>query len=462
MSTKLIIFDLDGVLLDSREIHYEALNKALEAVDYNLVISREEHLSKYDGLPTRKKLQLLQREKGLSADYFDKIAELKQKYTIEEFQKIEASQSLQLQFWMLKNKGYKIGVASNSVRETLRMALFQLGLIQYVDHWVSNEDVKHNKPYPEMYWQIMTAVKALPRNTVIIEDSHIGRQGALDSGAHLLPVENPEDFIKGNAIVEAMYLLDDPNVMKVSNVPWRSKKMNVLIPMAGAGSRFAQAGYTFPKPLIEVNGKPMIKVVVDNLNIEAHYIFLVQREHYEKYNLKHLLGLIAPDCDILCVDGITSGAACTTLIAEKLIDNDNPLIIANSDQFIEWNSNEVLYAFTADGVDGGILTFESVHPKFSFAKTDEHGFVSEVAEKKVISNQATVGVYYWKKGSDYVKYAKEMIAANDRTNNEFYVAPVTNYAIKNGARIRVKNIKKMWCLGTPEDLMNFLQNYGKT
>jgi NDP-sugar pyrophosphorylase family protein len=235
--------------------------------------------------------------------------------------------------------------------------------------------------------------------------------------------------------------------------------MNVMIPMAGAGSRFAQAGYTFPKPLIEVANKPMIQVVVDNLNVEAHFIFIVQKEHYEKYNLKQLLNLIAPNCDIVQVDGLTEGAACTTLLAKELIDNDQPLLIANSDQFIEWNSNECLYAFTADGIDAGIVTFKATHPKWSFAKVGDDGFVTEVAEKNPISDIATVGIYYWKKGSDYVKYANQMILKNIRVNKEFYVCPVFNEAIADGKKIRAKNIEKMWGIGTPEDLKYFLENY---
>lgn len=235
--------------------------------------------------------------------------------------------------------------------------------------------------------------------------------------------------------------------------------MNVLIPMAGAGSRFAQAGYTFPKPLIEVNGKPMIQLVVENLNIEANYVFIVQKEHYEKYHLNLLLNVIAPGCKIVQVDGITEGAACTTLLAKEFIDNDAPLVIANSDQFVEWNSNECLYAFNAGGIDGGIVTFESSHPKWSYAKVGEDGFVSEVAEKKPISNHATVGIYFWKKGSDYVKYAEQMIERNIRVNNEFYVAPVFNQAIEAGCKIRIKDAERMWGLGTPEDLNQFLMSH---
>jgi dTDP-glucose pyrophosphorylase len=208
-----------------------------------------------------------------------------------------------------------------------------------------------------------------------------------------------------------------------------------------------------------VADKPMIQVVVDNLNVEAHFIFIVQKEHYEKYNLKQLLNLIAPNCDIVQVDGLTEGAACTTLLAKELIGNDQPLLIANSDQFIEWNSNECLYAFTADGIDAGIVTFKATHPKWSFAKVGDDGFVTEVAEKNPISDIATVGIYYWKKGSDYVKYANQMILKNIRVNKEFYVCPVFNEAIADGKKIRVKNIEKMWGIGTPEDLKYFLENY---
>jgi dTDP-glucose pyrophosphorylase len=232
--------------------------------------------------------------------------------------------------------------------------------------------------------------------------------------------------------------------------------MNILIPMAGAGSRFEQLGYTFPKPLIEVNGKPMIQKVVENLNLEGRHIFIVQKEHYEKYALKYLLPLIAPGCEIIQVDGITEGAACTTLLAKHLIDNDAPLVTANSDQFIEFKSNDWAKKL---GNDGSILTFEATHPKWSFAKTDKDGFVTEVAEKKPISTCATTGIYYWKKGSDYIKYTEQMIEKDIRVNNEFYVCPVFNEAIKDGKKINTIAVQKMWGLGTPEDLRTYLTDY---
>lgn len=455
MHNKLVIFDLDGVLIDSREIHFKALNQALSDFSHKFIISWDEHLAKYDGLPTTKKLQLLTKDKGFPAEFYQQVWVAKQRYTVELFDEIDRNEDLISYFDQIKFHQIKIAVASNSIRQTLVKALTRLGVMEDVDYFISNEDVKHPKPFPEMYWKCMIALRTDTKNTVIIEDSHIGREGALASGGHLIPVRDHTDV--NQALCES--IIGYFEGVNAPRVPWRNKKMNVLIPMAGHGSRFAQAGYTFPKPLIEVNGKPMIQVVVENLNIDAHYIFVVQKEHYEKYQLQYMLNMIAPGCDIVQVEGVTEGAACTTLLAKKLIDNDNPLLLANSDQFVEWNSNECLYAFSADAIDAGIVAFKSVHPKWSYARLDDHGFVAEVAEKRPISDDATVGIYFWKKGSDYVKYAEQMIQKNIRTNNEFYVCPVFNEAIQDGKKVRLKTIEKMWGLGTPEDLKTYLEHH---
>jgi HAD superfamily hydrolase (TIGR01509 family) len=455
MSNKLVIFDLDGVLIDSKDLHYKALNNALEKVDPKYKILYQEHLSKYDGLNTKKKLSMLTQEKGLPQDSHNKVWKDKQEETFLMLENLPVNTKAINIMMYLKSEGWKIAIASNSIRETIIKSLHGIQVLHLVDYIVSNEDVWHPKPHPEMYWKCMVALDAFPKDTIIIEDSHIGRQGALNSGANLYPVKDSYDL---NDTIFIEFIEKFEKKERTGQVPWNNKEMNILIPMAGAGSRFAQAGYTFPKPLIEVNGKPMIQVVVENLNIDAHYIFLVQKDHYEKYNLKQLLNLIAPDCDIVIVDGMTEGAACTTLLAQELINNDKPLLMANSDQYVEWDSNEALYEFGASNIDGGILSFKATHPKWSFAKVGEDGFVSEVAEKNPISDNATVGIYYWKHGSDYVKYANQMIDKNIRTNNEFYVCPVFNEAIEDGKKVRLKTIDKMWGIGTPEDLNYFLEN----
>jgi HAD superfamily hydrolase (TIGR01509 family) len=434
--------------------YYESLNNSLAKIDSRFVITREEHLSTYDGLGTTKKLQMLTSSKGLPSEFHQQIWEEKQNQTIRILKNLPRNYEAISIMEEAKARGWKIAVASNAVRETVITSLHAIGVLHYVSHIVSNEDVKYQKPHPEMYWKCMIYCGATPASTVIIEDSHIGREGAISSGATLHAIKDSND-LKKEKVIKAMEKIES---MSIEKVAWKNEKMNVLIPMAGAGSRFSQAGYTFPKPLIEVNGKPMIQVVVENLNIDAHYIFLVQKEHYEKYNLKQVLNLIKPGCDIVLVDGLTEGAACTTLLAKDLINNDNPLLMANSDQVIEWNSNECLYAFDADAIDGGILTFKATHPKWSYAKVGDDGFVCEVAEKNPISDNATVGIYYWKRGSDYVKYAEQMINKNIRVNNEFYVCPVFNEAISDWKKIRIKEVSQMWGIGTPEDLSHYLEN----
>lgn len=453
---KLVIFDLDGVLVEGKEIHFTSLNESLTLVSEQFVISWSEHLSKYDGLKTNQKLEMLTNEKGLPIEQHKFIWDKKQQITLEKLHSLKPSESLQNTMKKLSSEGYKIACCSNSIRKTVLTVLSKLGIIEYFDLIISNEDVKNSKPHPEMYWKTISSMSVLPEETLIVEDSPYGLLAASRSKSHILRVINPSEVTYTNIKNK----LIDIETNKTMEIPkWTDEKLNVLIPMAGAGSRFEQVGYTFPKPLIDVNNEPMIKVVSENLNMKANFIYIVQKTHREKYNLDTLLKLISPNCKIIEVDGLTEGAVCTTLLAKEYINNNQPLIMANSDQFIEWDSNEFMYKMNETNADGGIVTFNSTHPKWSFTKVDPNGFVTEVAEKNPISDIATVGVYYWKCGSDYVKYAEQMISKNIRVNNEFYVCPVFNEAIGDGKKIRVFNIKKMWGLGTPEDLNYFLENH---
>ena len=449
---KLIIFDLDGVLVDSKKLHFDALDKALSLIGEEYRISYQEHLTSYDGLSTNKKLKMLCETKDFPRDEINNTWKAKQKITLKTIDNFTVDKRIQNIFKQLKSEGLTIACATNSIRETAKLQLIRKGFMEYIDFLFSNQDVNNPKPNAEIYMRCMIKAGVSPDETVIIEDSHIGRQGAVRSGGVLCAVENPED-LSYNKIKKTI-----SNAIKNIKKPkWSSDKMNVLIPMAGAGSRFEQAGYTFPKPLIDVNGKPMIQRVVENINIDATHIFIVQESHYKKYSLQHTLNLISPGCKIVQVDGVTEGAACTTLLAKEYINNDEPLVLANSDQYVDWDSSQYMYSCITDDLDGSILTFNSTHPKWSYAKTNDQGFVTEVAEKKPISENATVGIYFWKKGKDYVECAESMINKNIRVNNEFYVCPVYNEAILKNAKIKTFHIEKMWGLGTPEDLDTFLK-----
>jgi len=450
MMIKLIIFDLDGVLFDGKDIHFDTLNEALGPEYY---IDWGEHLSKYDGLKTIQKLEMLTKEKGLPINKYDEIWKNKQRLTIEKIKNIKSSTQLKVCIDTLSKKGYKLVCCSNSIRKTILTVLSKLEIIEYFDLILSNEDVKNSKPHPEIYWKAISIMGVIPEETLIIEDSPYGLLAASRSNSHVMRVSSPKDVTYDN-------IFKNLNKEKMNIIPkWKDEKSNILIPMAGAGSRFENAGYTFPKPLIDVNGKPMIQLVVENLNLDANYIYIVQKSHRQKYNLDTLLNLITPNCKIIDVDGLTEGAACTALLAKDYINNQNPLFFANSDQFVEWDSNEFMYKMQETNTDGGIVTFKSTNPKWSFVKLNTNtNLVEEVAEKNPISDNATVGYYYWKHGSDFVNYAEKMIQKNIRVNNEFYVCPVFNQAIEDNKKIRIFNATKMWGLGTPEDLKYFLEN----
>lgn len=229
--------------------------------------------------------------------------------------------------------------------------------------------------------------------------------------------------------------------------------------MAGEGSRFAKEGYTFPKPLIDVNGKPMIERVVENLKFDAEYIFLVRKEHLEKYKgLELTLKQITNNnCQIVIVDSLTEGAACTALLAKQFIDNDEDLLIANSDQIIEYSKENFNSLKNLTVVDAIVYCFNAVHPKWSFVKVNENNYITEVAEKNPISNIATCGIYWYRKGSDFVKYAEQMIDKNVRVNNEFYIAPIYNELISDKKTLIPFYVHEMHGIGTPEDLKAYLK-----
>ena len=237
--------------------------------------------------------------------------------------------------------------------------------------------------------------------------------------------------------------------------------MKILIPMAGEGSRFAKEGYTFPKPLIDVNGKPMIQQVVENLNFPAEFIFLVRKEHLDKYEgLSVTLHQITGGrTEIVEVDRLTEGAACTALLAKEHINSDDDLLIANSDQIIYYRPENFITMKNMTTADGIVFTFNAVHPKWSFAKVNDAGFVTEVAEKVPISNVATCGIYWYRKGKDFVEAAERMISKNIRVNNEFYIAPVYNEMIGSGKTVIPFFVQEMHGIGTPEDLNAFLSKH---
>lgn len=230
--------------------------------------------------------------------------------------------------------------------------------------------------------------------------------------------------------------------------------MKIIIPMAGNGRRFSEKGYSNPKPFIQVNGKPMIRQVISHLNLpDFEYIFLCKSDHLTKFDLS----TIFPDIKhkIIPIDKTTEGAAITVLNAEKEINHSEDILIVNSDQLLNFNKNDI-EEIRSSKIDGCIWCFRGTGPNWSYVKLNESNDVIEVAEKKQISEYATGGMYYWKNFGEFLSSVNRMIQANDRTNNEFYIAPAYNYAAP-GSRTIIKMLNSIDQLGTPEELELYIR-----
>lgn len=445
MTIKAILFDLDGVLVDADKLHFDALNKALTTKDLE-PISWQEHLTIYKGIPTFRKLEILTERRGLSKGLYQEINETKQRITTGLLYQSCFPDLEKIEMMKLLKRQYKLYVCSNAIKNTVELMLRYSALNFYVDGYLSNEDVTNPKPNPEIYLKAFELYHLKPEQCVIVEDSDVGNKAALASGAFVCKVNGPEEV----------------NYYRILKSIREAEEINIVIPAAGQGKRFAEAGYQHPKPLIDINGQPMISIVLDNFKDIGKNIVLMQKGHINKYCVSDILKKEYLNIELIPVDGLTDGAACSVLLAKELINNNNELIIANSDQHISFNHlQNFIDTARMCKVDGSIMTFKSTNIKWSYAKVGEEYKVVEVAEKKVISNHATVGIYYYKHGKDFVRYAEQMIRKNIRTNNEFYVCPVFNEFILDGKVISIYEIlpEDMNGLGTPEDLEIFLKKY---
>ncbi len=234
--------------------------------------------------------------------------------------------------------------------------------------------------------------------------------------------------------------------------------ITIVVPLGGTGKSFKDKDYTFPKPLIEIHGNPMIQWVIQNLwlNQQHRFIFVVRQEDIAAYNLAAVLELLAPGCEIVVMSQPTLGAACSVLLTIDHINNDDPLLIANGDQYILGSIQAGVDHFVKHRWDGGVFTFESVHPRWSFVKLEE-GCVVEATEKRPISRHATCGLYYFRKGSDFVQAAMSMIRKQGTIGDQYFVCPAYNELVLARKKIGVFPVANdhFFPLGTPEDIKEF-------
>lgn len=470
-----ILFDLDGVLVNSKVLHYETFRDALQSIVPSKFLTWTEHEKEFDGLSSRLKIQKCIEKGWITQEQGDLVFAKKQEYTQKQLPlMIQPRESLRKLLNQLNIEGYRLFCCSNSIRKTLDQTLQLLGILELFEATYSNEDVKQPKPSPEIYQLAMKQCFLMKEKCLIVEDSTVGRAAAYAAGAHVLEVEDAED-VTYSLLKQTISTIQTQG--KVNPRIFHSKgpvTFHVVVPMAGDGSRFRQAGYTIPKPFIPVGGKPMIRWVLENMipmsipedQYKVKFHLIVRSSHLKDQNLDNLFVGFPSNISFTyhTTEGLTEGAACSVLLAENEICNDEPLLIVNSDQYLDWDPDTFYKCMLNPKYDGVILTFyqpDSSDLKWSYAKIDSDCLVTEVQEKQWISPYATVGLYGWKKGRDFVQYAKQMISKNIRVKNEFYVCPVYNESIADNQKIRVKLCSGMWGLGVPEDLNLFRKNFLK-
>lgn len=237
-------------------------------------------------------------------------------------------------------------------------------------------------------------------------------------------------------------------------------KFNILIPVAGIGSRFSIDGYKDIKPMIRIGGKTMIERAITSLGIEGQYIFVINTKNKQSDALIKELESIVDNPIIIRIDYLTEGPASTALLAKEFIDNDSPLIITNCDQIMEWDSNNFVDHLTETDKDGIVVTYNISTEKNSYVQLNNDGNAFHFAEKEIISEYSLNGIHFWKKGSYFVNSAESMVKKNIRVNNEFYIAPTYNELISEGKKIGVYHldINQHWAVGTPNDLEKYLKH----
>ena len=213
--------------------------------------------------------------------------------------------------------------------------------------------------------------------------------------------------------------------------------MKILVPIAGKSSFFDEKNSPFSKSLIEIKGKPMIEMVINNLSSiddKLDFVFLVNSDDCKKFHLNNILKLISPDCEVVKISGETKGALCSVMLGIEHID-EGELIVCNGDQIIDCNFNEAINHFRKKNYDGGVITFDAVHPRWSYVRFDDNKNVVETAEKRPISKYAIAGFYYFKNGKEFIEAAMNSIKKYSSVNNLYYIAPVINQMILKNKQI---------------------------
>jgi HAD superfamily hydrolase (TIGR01509 family) len=466
--SKAIIFDLDGVLVESKDLHYEALNEALRAVAGDaFVIPRGEHESIYDGLSTNQKLVMLSRNKGLPEHLQQAVFIRKQEITLEMFSsQIRPDKDIKATLAALKHLGFQVAVASNCIRASVVALLEAIGVIQFVDAFFSNEDVKDPKPAPDLYVKAAAAFACRPDEVIVIEDSVKGFEAAIRAGANLCRVRSPHD-------VRLPFLLEFVAQLENRPLPF----LNVVIPLARPTHQFWLDGpdrlpSEVPVQLMDVQGKCLLRWMCDLVKPSSgtvHFIFIVRESHVAKYHLNSLLPAVTDffPTRVLAAHSDRLGAMSSVMLARDLINTDVPLLVYDGGHYLRWEKSgkklvgvdDLLSRVGTAEADIAVTVHEDNDPRWSYVQTEPNSTkVVGAREKFAVSNKACTGMYLWGRGTNFVSVAEQIVAAKATIRGQFYLAPMINFAVAAQLKVTAVPVAKNWSLRTMSEVTMFRQD----
>jgi HAD superfamily hydrolase (TIGR01509 family) len=431
------LFDLDGVLVNTVSLQIKATQQAI----YDITNKNIDDKILKTTITTLDKLKYLYKNNIIKKDDINKIYELKKKIFNDNINLITIEEDKIQLLKFLKKKNCKIGIVTNSNKHSANLILKKMELLEYCDFVITNNDVNNYKPHSEPYIRAISHFGGKLEEYIIFEDSEAGIQSAKGTGIYVYPVKNVQEIN-----IDLIYKLNNIN-------------LNIVIPMGGLGQRFKNRGFKKDKPLIEINGIPMILKALESLNIVGNYHFIIRKTNIDQFNkLTSILKQFDKNCNIISIDYLTEGSASSCYLVKDFINNDDELIITNCDQYLEWDSKLFLDESRRKNYDCSLLTYKSDNIKNSFVKSSNN-IAENIIEKKIISNQALVGLHYFKKGRYFIESYENIFNKKEKIKNEYYLSTVCNNMIckyRVGC-IDIKENENYYSLGTPEDLFLFIK-----
>jgi len=461
------VFDLDGVLVESRDLHYEALNRALkEEAGAQYVITRDEHEHVYDGLSTNQKLQMLGVAKGLPRDLHKMVWSKKQEYTESLVKQVLLpSDNILNAITTLKLMCIPVCVASNCIRSSVETILTHVGLMPHVDVFLSNEDVDNAKPAPDIYEKACNIFGVNPSCTLVVEDSTKGFEAASRAGCHMLRVSNPHEVSETSV------------KSRIQELESLTEDVTIVLPLAGPYPEIWQARETPEMPLFlaDVNGESILELIAQSLlsrRYNAKYVFIVKESVAKAFDIDALCAKAVNYAPLKIVKIKTDSLSSIHTILQvpsEFIDENTTLLVADGHHIPVWREGQSIDDLLGSHSDAALTVFQSIDPRFSYvrlntnarfnsdnmSKLGPNSLIEVTMESRPSSNLACSGLYYFKQAQSFFKAAKAVIEANHRWLGRFYTAQLFNEIVKDGLEAEALHLKNSWSLRNVNEIQYY-------